>query len=70
MLFYRIKLETKQLQKHYIPFYDSVIIISIGCLCKELQSRTQNSRAFKAVLVTLKATALNLSKIFKYAEGR
>lgn len=42
---------------------------TLSCLCKELQTRPQNSRAFKAVLVTLKATALNLSKIFKYAEG-
>jgi len=47
-------------------------VLLAGCLCKELQSQSRNnndSKAFKALLVTLKATALNLSKIFKYAEG-
>lgn len=42
---------------------------TLSCLCKELQSPNQDPKAFKAVLVTLKCTALNLPKIFKYAEG-
>ncbi|XP_066914246.1 uncharacterized protein [Clytia hemisphaerica] len=42
---------------------------TLSCLCKELQTRNPDPKAFKAVLVTLKASALNLSKIFKYAEG-
>jgi len=38
-------------------------------LCKELQSVDTNSEAFKSLLTVLKCTALNLSKIFKYAES-
>lgn len=42
---------------------------SLGCMCKELQSVNGNVEAFKSLLTVLKATALHLPKVFKYAEG-
>lgn len=43
---------------------------NLSMICTKLQgSSNGNVKSFQSLLIVLKATALNLSKIFKYAEG-